>query len=61
MALLFFGVPFTYIDHIRNAFFRPASIAGMKEFVVGVEKQWGEYVEKLIKEWTDFNLVVSFR
>ncbi|KDQ18451.1 hypothetical protein BOTBODRAFT_143443 [Botryobasidium botryosum FD-172 SS1] len=50
MVLLFFGVPFNYLRHVGNAF----KMAPQDDL-----REWKAYVQKLVKEWTDFNLVAT--
>ncbi|KDQ11080.1 hypothetical protein BOTBODRAFT_465409 [Botryobasidium botryosum FD-172 SS1] len=57
MTYLLFGVPFNYVRHIGRVLRAPPG-SGSYAYELK-KKQWQEYVQKLVKEWTDFNLVAT--
>ncbi|KDQ13250.1 hypothetical protein BOTBODRAFT_175848 [Botryobasidium botryosum FD-172 SS1] len=48
---IFFGVPFSYMQHVQVV------LKGQSGIIQ--TKLWREYIQKMVKEWSDFNLVAT--
>lgn len=52
MNVFFFTIPWTYLSHVKAS----SEYRGRLE---GVRQNWERYVERLVREYSDFLLVVS--
>ncbi|KAH7105497.1 hypothetical protein BKA62DRAFT_613097 [Auriculariales sp. MPI-PUGE-AT-0066] len=54
MSFFLWAVPYSYLQHLRNAMEYRGRLSD-------VQLRWEHYISKLVREWTDFNLVVCIR
>jgi hypothetical protein len=52
MNLFFFTIPWTYLSHVKAS-------SEYRGRLAGVRQNWERYVERLVREYSDFLLVVS--